>query len=97
MQVPPTAGAEYVAHLYVVQSPSRDALALHLQAAGIATDIHYPLPDHRQPVHDGLYADVVLPATESLCNRVLTLPCFPELRDAEVERVIAACNSWVPA
>lgn len=94
---PGVAGSDYVAHLYVVQCPNRDALAAHLKQQGIATDIHYPVPDYRQPVHAGRFDDVVLPQTERLCREVLTLPCFPELEDAEVERVIAACNAWTGA
>ena len=92
--LPPVSSADYVAHLYVVQSDWRDGLAAHLSASGIASDVHYPVPDHRQPVHASRFATVALPATEALCQRVLTLPCFPELRDDEVERVIKACNAW---
>ncbi len=94
IQPPPMGGAEYVAHLYVVQSEQRGLLAAHLTHSGIGTDIHYPIPDHRQPLHGDRYAQVSLPVTESLCDRVLTLPCFPEMRDNEVDAVIAACNGW---
>lgn len=94
IQVPAPAGNEYVAHLFVVQCGKRDRLASHLQASGVASDIHYPIPDHRQPVHGDRFAAVNLPATEALCERVLTLPCFPELTDEEVGRVIAVCNAW---
>src|SRR5207248_9468303 len=38
-----------VTHLYVVRTRERDALRAHLVAAGIATDVHYPVPDHQQP------------------------------------------------
>lgn len=94
VRVPPPAGPEYVAHLYVVQSHNRDALSAHLLAANVGSDVHYPIPDHRQPMHAGCFASVSLPVTEALCSRVLTLPCFPEMLDHEVDRVIAACNSW---
>jgi dTDP-4-amino-4,6-dideoxygalactose transaminase len=86
-------GSEYVAHLYVVQSPDRDGLAAHLGPCGIGTDIHYPIPDHRQAGAGG-HADVVLPETELAATRILTLPCFPEMTDEEVESVVAACNAW---
>jgi dTDP-4-amino-4,6-dideoxygalactose transaminase len=92
--VPAVAGDEFVAHLYVVQAGARESLAKHLAANGVGTDIHYPTPDHRQPVHGGRFAQVSLPNTERLCTRVLTLPCFPEMTDAEVDAVIAACNAW---
>ncbi|AXK70897.1 DegT/DnrJ/EryC1/StrS family aminotransferase [Lysobacter sp. TY2-98] len=92
--VPPVAGDDYVAHLYVVQTETRDALRDHLAAAGIQSDVHYPTPDHRQPCHDGAFAEVRLPVTEHMARSVLTLPCFPELEDAEVDRVIESCNQF---
>lgn len=90
----PPSGEDGVAHLYVVRSPDRAALQAHLAAAGIQTDVHYPTPDHRQPCHAGAYDDVRLPVTEAHAEQVLTLPCFPEMDDAEVAAVIDACNRF---
>lgn len=95
IDVPSAEGLDYVAHLYVVQVGQRDELAAHLRALGIGCDVHYPTPDHRQPVHAERFSSVSLPVTEMLCQRVLTLPCFPEMTDSEVQRVIHACNDWV--
>ncbi len=92
--VPAVAGGEFVAHLYVVRSPQRDQLASHLKSNGISCEVHYPLADHLQPCHEGRFADYVLPETQAWCTEALTLPCFPELTADEVDRVIAACNSW---
>lgn len=92
--VPALAGEEYVGHLYVAHCDRRDDLRAHLEASGVQTDIHYPLPDHRQPCHYGVYDGISLPVTEKLAATALTLPCFPELTDLEVERVIAACNQF---
>jgi dTDP-4-amino-4,6-dideoxygalactose transaminase len=83
-----------VAHLYVVRSDERESLRAHLAAAGVQTEIHYPTPDHRQPCHEGRFAEVALPVTERDAGRVLTLPCFPEMTDDEVSRVILACNQF---
>jgi dTDP-4-amino-4,6-dideoxygalactose transaminase len=77
-----------------VRTDDRDALRSHLQAAGVQTEIHYPLCDHRQPCHAGAFDTVRLPATEADAERVLTLPCFPELTDEEADQVIAACNRF---
>jgi dTDP-4-amino-4,6-dideoxygalactose transaminase len=55
---------------------------------GITTAIHYPIPDHRQPfLTDTLAARISLPVTEHASEHVLSLPCFPEMTDAEVDRV----------
>lgn len=94
LSVPPQADVEYVAHLYVVQCEDRDGLRAHLHGRGIACEVHYPVADHRQPVHAARYAHVRLPVTESLSRRVLSIPCFPELTDQEVDRVISACNDF---
>lgn len=92
--VPQVGGAEYVAHLYVVCSQQRDALREHLRAQKIASDIHYPIPDYRQPVFGERFADIHLETTVRLANEILTLPCYPEMSDAEVDHVIAAVNGW---
>ncbi|QQP98609.1 DegT/DnrJ/EryC1/StrS family aminotransferase [Lysobacter enzymogenes] len=96
IQLPVAAGPEYVGHLYVLRSAQRDSLRQHLRAEGIASDIHYPIPDHRQPVFGDLYADVHLPNTERLATEILTLPCYPEMTDAQVDQVVASVNSWRP-
>ncbi|HZY20069.1 MAG TPA: DegT/DnrJ/EryC1/StrS family aminotransferase [Ramlibacter sp.] len=83
-----------VAHLYVVRTTCRAALRTHLSAAGIGCDVHYPIPDHRQPVFGETYAHVRLPNTEKLAGEVLTLPCYPEMTDADVARVANAINAW---
>jgi aminotransferase EvaB len=85
---PRGAGEAFVAHLYVVRAPDRDALRDELKAAGIATDIHYPIPDHLQDaVRREKRAMVSLPETERAAREILTLPCYPELRQEEIERI----------
>jgi dTDP-4-amino-4,6-dideoxygalactose transaminase len=85
-----------VAHLYVVRTKARESLRRHLKAAGISTDVHYPVPDHRQP-GAGVVPPKGLARTDRACAEVLSLPCYPELTDDEVDVVAAACNRWQPA
>lgn len=94
ISVPARMEADSVAHLYVVRTDDRASLKEHLGRAGVTSDVHYPLPDHRQPCMGGDFASLSLPQTERACADVLTLPCFPEMTSEEVERVIDACNSW---
>ena len=79
----------WVAHLCVAISDDRDADRATLHARGVATDVHFPIPDHRQPVWTGSPFPS-LPRTELLARRVLSLPCFPEMSTDEVEHVAAA-------
>jgi dTDP-4-amino-4,6-dideoxygalactose transaminase len=87
-------GAEYVAHLYVVRCTERDKLRQHLAAAGIPSDVHYPIPDYAQAAYRHQFANTRLAVTEQACAEVLTLPCFPEMTDAEVDAIIACVNAW---
>jgi aminotransferase EvaB len=87
VQLPPAANSSDVAHLYVIRTPYRNRIRTALASQGIATDVHYPIPDHRQAAAP---ADVALPVTEQCCREILTLPCFPEMRDDEVVSVSKA-------
>ena len=67
----------------------RDWLKQQLQEAGVSTIIYYPIPIHRQPAYADLgYGPGSLPVTERLCSEVLSLPIFPELSEAQQQRVI---------
>lgn len=92
--LPPVGKEDYVAHLYVVRSPQRDALRVHLRNCEIASDVHYPIPDYRQPVFAGLYANICLANTEKLVQEILTLPCYPEMARGDVNIVIDAVNTF---
>jgi dTDP-4-amino-4,6-dideoxygalactose transaminase len=81
-------GEDYVAHLYVMRTPARDQVRAALTERGIATDIHYPIPDHLQAAAPR--AGIELPATEQAAREVLTLPCYAELEPAEVAAVASA-------
>ena len=94
LQVPVIEAEAYVGHLYVVRSPRREAVRASLAAAGVGSDVHFPVPDYQQPaVQPALRRSWSLPETEKACASVLTLPCFPEMTDEEVERVIAAVTA----
>jgi dTDP-4-amino-4,6-dideoxygalactose transaminase len=81
----------HVRHLYVVSSADRDDLQADLSGRGIGTLIHYPIPIHWQPAFAELAnGPVSLGAAEALCDRVLSLPLYPELTDGEVEAVATA-------
>lgn len=87
--VPATAPwAEPVYHLYVIETDGRDELKAALHAAGVGSDVHYPLPSHLQPACADLgMTEGSLPVTEALAERVLSLPMYPELPIEHVERV----------
>jgi dTDP-4-amino-4,6-dideoxygalactose transaminase len=89
MPCPDRTSDDDVVHLYVIRTPRRDKLRERLQKAGVEADVHYPVPDTRQPCWGEDRKWPVLPVTERLAGEVLTLPCYPELTDQEVDKVIS--------
>ncbi len=74
--------------LHVPGPGRRDALKQHLTAAGIGTEIYYPLPLHRQDCFADL-PRVALPVAEQLAGEVLSIPIFPELTEAEQNAIVS--------
>ncbi len=84
-----TPGAFHVFNRYVIQSADRDAMRAALTQAGIATGIHHPIPCHEQPAYRFLnIRPDDLPFTHRLGKRILSLPMFPQLTRAQVERIV---------
>jgi dTDP-4-amino-4,6-dideoxygalactose transaminase len=94
LTLPHLSGGDYVAHLYVLRTGQRDSWRERLAQRGVATDIHYPIPDYRQESLCALDLRCPpLPATERCSAEVVTLPCFPGMTDGEVAFVIDAVQS----
>ena len=77
-------------HIYAVRSADRDSLQKQLQAEGVQTGLHYPIPVHLQEAHADLgHKAGDFPASEAAAREVLSLPMFPELSRPQVETVAA--------
>jgi dTDP-4-amino-4,6-dideoxygalactose transaminase len=87
---------EHVYHLYVLRSKRRDALAAFLHARGVGTAVHYPQAVHSQPAYAGriTIAPGGLSITERVVPELLSLPMFPQLIQADLERVADALLAW---
>ncbi len=85
----------FVGHLFVIRTSRRDILREHLKNNQIMSEVHYPIPDYRQPALAALFPEISLNETESACEEILTLPCFPEMTDEEVQHVIDTVNGCV--
>lgn len=80
----------HVYHLYAIRTSRRDALHDALEADGIQSGLHYPVPVHLQPAHADLGGHVGdFPQAEAAARTTLTLPVYPELPDSVPERVAA--------
>ena len=74
---------------YVADNKDRDIFKAELQRLGVNTIIYYPIPIHLQPAYKELeYEEGSLPVTEKVCNEVISLPIFPELKSIQQSYVI---------
>jgi dTDP-4-amino-4,6-dideoxygalactose transaminase len=88
-------GATHVYHQYVVRSRERDQLRAFLQDQGIGTMIHYPVPVHLQPGYRGrVRLGGPLTVTEAICREILSLPIYPQMTEADVQRVGGLINDF---
>ena len=83
------AWAQYTLQIDADWLGGRDAAQARLKAAGVPSAVYYPRPMHRQPAYAAL-ARRELPASDRLCERVLSLPMHPYLTPAEVDQVCGA-------
>ena len=67
----------------------RDALQTHLKERGVPTMVYYPKPMHRQRAFEGGCLGLPCPVTESLCEKVLSLPMGPYLEAGDLRYVTA--------
>jgi dTDP-4-amino-4,6-dideoxygalactose transaminase len=77
-------------HQFVVRTSQRYSLREALNAEGIQTGIHYPIPLHRQPAFQPYVfteTEPSLPNTDMAAGEILSLPMYPELSDDAVARV----------
>jgi dTDP-4-amino-4,6-dideoxygalactose transaminase len=96
----PVAAADrtHVYHLFVVRCRERDRLRAHLEAAGISTGVHYPLPLHRQAAFADLgHRSGDFPVAEAAAREVLALPLYPELSEETVAGVCDVIRTWAGA
>jgi dTDP-4-amino-4,6-dideoxygalactose transaminase len=86
----------HVYHVYTLRVDDRDGLQTALQATGIQTGIHYPVPAHLQPAYADLgYGRGAFPRSEEAAGQVLSLPLYPELSSQAVAEVAGAVKKVV--
>ncbi|AFA49806.1 DegT/DnrJ/EryC1/StrS family aminotransferase [Acetobacterium woodii] len=84
-------------HQFVITTPDRDELKDYLEAQGIGSIIHYPIPPHLSEAYAYLNLKKgSLAITEKLADEVLSLPLFYGMTEAEIDFVVAAINAFVP-
>jgi dTDP-4-amino-4,6-dideoxygalactose transaminase len=91
----PPAKFEHVYNQFTIRSSRRDDLKAFLHAAGVPSEIYYPLCLHRQEAFAYLgHAPGDFPQSEKASSEVLSLPVYPELPDAQQDRVVQAITNF---
>jgi dTDP-4-amino-4,6-dideoxygalactose transaminase len=86
---------DHIFHQYTIRVPQRDELKAHLKEQGVGHSIYYPLALHLQPCFAHLgYRQGSLPAAEAAMGSVISLPIYPEMSEAQQDRVIEAIQSF---
>jgi dTDP-4-amino-4,6-dideoxygalactose transaminase len=80
-------------YLFVVRVANRSELIGFLEERGVQTKVHFPEPLHRQEA-DWRNSSARFSAADEWCDSVLSLPCYPGLRQEEIERTCAVVTSW---
>ena len=89
-------GSTHVYYLYVIRVGERAHFRTALEREGIATGMHYPTPIHLQPacLHYG-YVRGMLPVTEVVTQRIVSLPMYPELTTEQLQTVVNAVKKSI--
>lgn len=87
--------AQSVFHVYVIRAPERNRLNAYLNERGIGSLVHYPKPNHLLPCFKNLgYREGCLPITEKVCEEVLSLPLFPELKVKQIQEIAQSIRDF---
>lgn len=97
--LPPPAGPRegHVYHQFVVQVDDRDQVFSRMTTAGIGVGIHYPSPVHLLPAFGELQlgGPGSFPVAEAQAQRIMSLPIYPGLPLAAVDRVVGALRAAI--
>jgi dTDP-4-amino-4,6-dideoxygalactose transaminase len=92
LPAPPAAPEAHVWHLFVVRVGQREAFQAQLAAAGVQTQVHYPIPPHKQAAYARELGHLNFPLTEAIHREVVSLPISPVMTDEQVAHVIKVVN-----
>ena len=88
---PPAVDGRHIYNQYVLRVRDRNPLRQHLMAAGVGTEIYYPVPLHLQKCFAYLgHRNGQFPESERAAEETVALPIYPELEEAQLQYVVDA-------
>lgn len=92
----PLSERDSVWHIFPVLCERRDELQQYLRENGVETQIHYPIPPHKQQCFKE-WNQQSFPITEQIHSQELSIPCHQAMTKEEVDMIIDLLNSFTPA
>jgi dTDP-4-amino-4,6-dideoxygalactose transaminase len=94
--IKPVVNPDYfdVYHIFNIRHPERDKLREYLLKNEIKTEIHYPVPPHKQKAMQGIIKEKYLPISEEIHETTLSLPCSFGHSKSQIEKVIEVLNNF---
>jgi dTDP-4-amino-4,6-dideoxygalactose transaminase len=83
-----------VYHIFAIRHPRRDELKEYLAEREIMTEIHYPVPPHKQTALRGVIPEQSFPISEEIHNTILSLPCAFFHTEEDVRKVVDIINTF---
>jgi dTDP-4-amino-4,6-dideoxygalactose transaminase len=80
-------------HLFVVRVSEREKFRNYLSACGISTDVHYPIPPHKQLAYQE-WNQRSFPISEKIHNEIVSIPLNVSLHEDEVTYIIQKINDY---
>jgi len=90
----PRCDRDSVWHIFPILSPQRDVLRQYLLDHGVETQIHYPIPPHRQQCYPQWH-HLSLPITERIHSQELSLPCNPTMTLSAADQISTLLNDYL--
>ncbi len=90
-------GIEDVWHIFNIRHPGRDELRKHLLAHGIKTEVHYPLPPHKQAACLKFFEGLHFPVSEAIHQTTLSLPVSVMHTTRDIQYISEVLSQYEPA
>jgi len=87
-------GISHAFHIFNVRHPRRDMLREFLKKEGVGTEIHYPVPPHRQEALRDMFPDGRFPISEEIHGTTLSLPISFGHSVEQISRVVEIMNGF---